>query len=362
MDQQPNSEPRRFGLGWALLASAVLHLALILISFVVPITSQSAIPEPQPDTVLKFDFADATDPELQGSTESMMPIPAQQPRQLPQVARTAPSAPTQIPVPPQPQTPPAQQNPEPRADQPHESAEDPTRAEESPFDEPREADDPGEPSGSELLEQPDGRFANPPAAPESGTPAEPGGRNISLGRALEEYRNQLAQRPPPRPGQYGAGSQPSVFVPNAGDWPMRGVGIDNLIFETRDFDWEDYARQIYNEILRAWYKRLYATTGEFEKWAYGNTWELNHWTQIRFVIENSGDVTTISVEIPATCDPLDQSAVQALDEVILPPLPRDFPKSREVVHARFIARGHIFDMRPYFRRLERQGYFDAPVP
>jgi hypothetical protein len=46
-----------------------------------------------------------------------------------------------------------------------------------------------------------------------------------------------------------------------------------------------------------------------------------------------------------------------LAEVTLPPLPPDFPRDREVVHARFIAVGHIMEMRRSLRWLRANGYF-----
>jgi hypothetical protein len=133
--------------------------------------------------------------------------------------------------------------------------------------------------------------------------------------------------------------------------------MGNLTFETREYDWSDYARQIYIAIWRAWHRRLYETTDDFEKWAYANGWFLNHESRIRFVIERTGQVNGIVIEGRSGCDPLDLSATQALAEVILPPLPADFPKEREVVHARFLAEGRVHDMRPVLSALRRYGYF-----
>ena len=56
------------------------------------------------------------------------------------------------------------------------------------------------------------------------------------------------------------------------------------------------------------------------------------------MIEGDGEVTGITVEAVSGCPPLDDSAADALDEVILPRCPPTFPREREVVHARFIAR------------------------
>ncbi len=57
------------------------------------------------------------------------------------------------------------------------------------------------------------------------------------------------------------------------------------------------------------------------------------------------------------CDPLDSSALDALSEVILPPLPADFPRDSETIRATFIARGDIMSMRDAFRYMKQIGYF-----
>ena len=55
--------------------------------------------------------------------------------------------------------------------------------------------------------------------------------------------------------------------------------------------------------------------------------------------------------------PLDASAADALREVVLPPLPADFPRGSETVHGRFIATGDIRTMRRTLEFLRRAGYF-----
>jgi hypothetical protein len=84
---------------------------------------------------------------------------------------------------------------------------------------------------------------------------------------------------------------------------------------------------------------------------------LEHWNQVLFVIERSGEVSQVLVETPSGCVPLDDSATQALEEVILPPLPQAFPKQREIVHARFLANGEIRWMRPSLTQMKQAGYF-----
>lgn len=136
--------------------------------------------------------------------------------------------------------------------------------------------------------------------------------------------------------------------------PPTGFGMGNLEFEGQDYDWSDYYRAIYWPILRAWYYRLYLTSGSFEKWAATvRSTMLHHQVKVRFTIQTSGQVTDISVELPSGCDPLDQSASDALRAVILPKLPSDFKRSSETVHARFLMEGDTrfvaSSLEPYIR-------------
>jgi hypothetical protein len=71
----------------------------------------------------------------------------------------------------------------------------------------------------------------------------------------------------------------------------------------------------------------------------------------------SGEVVDIAIETPSGCYPLDDSATDALKEVVLPPLPSDFQRDQEIVHARFIAEGEIRTMKAYLQQLKSAGYF-----
>ena len=189
-------------------------------------------------------------------------------------------------------------------------------------------------------------------------PAEPvvPERQIDVAQALREFQRALDRRPassaPP------AGAKRHVIAPDLSQIPHSGFGVGNLRFESRDYDWSDYGRQVYNAIWKAWHRRLWATTDEFEKWAYSKgNWYLDHSVGIRFVIESNGQVTGISEESYSGCGPLDASAIDALTEVILPPLPSGFPRDQEIVHARFIATGQIRVMRQSLSQLKRAGFF-----
>jgi hypothetical protein len=241
---------------------------------------------------------------------------------------------------------------QPPAEEPPLEVEQPEEAETE--DLPEELD----PAGRDFPEEESPLRTGPRVSPER--PAErPDGTVSDLDSAIQDFGRAVARAraaQTERDAEEGTGQ--NVFVPEFSGFPPTGFGAGNLVFESRDYDWSDYARQIYVAIWRAWHNRLYQTTDEFERWSHERSeWRLEDQTQIRFVIEASGQVTGIEVEAPSDCPPLDASAVDALAEVILPPLPSDFPRDREVVHARFIARADVMAMRPGLRRLKAMGYF-----
>jgi TonB family protein len=154
------------------------------------------------------------------------------------------------------------------------------------------------------------------------------------------------------------GSLRGLSIPDLPPLPDTGFGFGNLQFESRDFDWSDYARQIYVAIWRAWHHRLLLSVDAFEKWGYeSRSFLIDHRSRVRFRIDANGQVADVALERPAGCPPLDESAVDALREVVLPPLPDDFPRASEIVHASFVAYGEIRAMRPTLRYLQSRGYF-----
>lgn len=316
------SEPR-FGLGTALVVSVVLHLILTVLGWWLPATSSEARVQDREDAVLRFTFA--ADPRDTPAIETPGELPVPQP-----TSRRQPAEPTTVVE---------AQRPQAR----------PTRDAQI-VPELTEPVDGGPDLGTESSMPQEDRAASHL----SGTEAQGQRPSLDLGRAVQDFGEKLERsRPTVRRGNAPDGT----FVPDAGQFPTTGYGMGNLTFETRDFDWSDYARQIYIAIWRAWHRRLYETVDDFEKWAYANGWFLNHENRIRFVIERSGQVSGIVVEGASGCAPLDLSATQALAEVILPPLPSDFPKDREVVYARFVAEGRIQDMRAVLSTLRRYGLF-----
>jgi hypothetical protein len=177
-----------------------------------------------------------------------------------------------------------------------------------------------------------------------------------LGR-LREFKEAVeAPRPSTPKGPAGGGQgRGGITMPNL---PATGFGVGNLEFEGRDYDWENYGRQIHGIIWRAWHNRLLITASVFERWASENrSWLLDHQNAVRFTILKTGQVVDVAIETPSGCYPLDDSATDALKEVVLPPLPPDFQRDAETVHARFIAQGEIRVMKSFLQQMKNAGYF-----
>ncbi len=192
------------------------------------------------------------------------------------------------------------------------------------------------------------------------TIAEVGSNNFEpkdiLGR-LREFKTAIeAPRPSTPNGPKGGGKGTGgVSMPAL---PPTGFGIGNLEFEGRDYDWESYGRQIHGIIWRAWHNRLLTTSSVFERWAAENrNWMLDHRNGVRFTILKTGQVVDVAIETPSGCYPLDDSATDALRGVVLPPLPTDFQRDTETVHARFVAEGEIRTMKAFLYQMKNAGYF-----
>ncbi len=330
-----------FGLPLAFGLSILLHALLVLLSLWVPLTrSASFTPTLEAEQTLTFDFS--RDELESPKAETFVPI--------------EPAPPLARPSSPWPRSPEIQPV----------GAEEPTQEPENAGETVSGDEWPGEaqpvpgtiqpdaPPGAVLPELPDQRAVQGPAA----APREPDG-SLDMQRALREFDPETVARPPASRSPSPSSAVPqNVIVPDLSSIPVSGFGVGNLEFESRDYDWSDYGRQIYVAIWRAWHNRLWATTDEFEKWAHlSGVWRLDHATRVRFVIERNGQVTGIVREAGSRCEPLDLSALVALEEVILPPLPAGFPREREVVHARFLAEGPVRGMRPTLNEYKSMGLF-----
>jgi len=175
-------------------------------------------------------------------------------------------------------------------------------------------------------------------------------RISDFSRALQEQRTTSFQQPSEAPR--------NAFEPDWSSLPTTGQALGNMLFESGDYDWTEYQRQIYWIIWRSWHSRLLARADDFEKWAQqSNTWYMDHFNVVQFTIERNGEISSIAVETESGMLPLDLSAVEGLDEAVLPPLPDDFQGDNETVHAQFIGQGQISFMRRGLQRYRDAGVF-----
>ncbi len=333
-----------FGMMGAVVVSVVLHLLLVLLMPLVP-AGTGAVPfeSPADERHITFTFTDApADDKNDQPAQDLPPAPTEMPPlaepdfeasgdPLLEVSRRPLPVPETLPVD---RIAPVQ----------------PSEAEAEPLD-----DDGGSYPQPDVQSVPDADlFASEHAGDRQSTGRrEP---TIDVAQALRDYSRSALRRP--RSGDPSRGSNKNVFVPDLSAVPSTGFGMGNLHFESGDYDWTNYARQIYWAIWRAWHNRLWATTDEFEGWAHKTrTWMLEHQAQVRFTIEDTGQVTGIAVELPSGCPPLDDASTDALAEVVLPPLPDDFPRAQETVHVRFIAIGPVRALRPVLGRMRAAGLF-----
>jgi hypothetical protein len=320
----------RQGYGWAFSVSTWVHLALLVALVWLPVVRPH---EEEKKVVVEFDVA---------KKETQRPKPREpEPQTLRR--RTAPS-------PPPPDGAPAERRvPVPPAGDPQVQPQ--VRMRETAPSAPRETTPTLPRSSSE------GPKGDRPAGPAGGTgePAQGPGQGpgvpgrSQLSRALSDFRHSLLGLEGSGGGGKGNGGEGSGGSGiGMGPPSASGFGFGNLLFEGNDFDFvkSGYASQAYYAILKAWYRRLFAMADQFEKWAFAReTWMLDHQNQIRFVIGRSGQIVRVDLINESGCQPLDTSAMDALREVILPPLPPDFARGEEGVVVTFIASGDIHAMR-----------------
>lgn len=350
MDRSDYSN-ERFRLWMAVAMSVLVHVVLVLLTVWAPITRRAAEPTPE-ESLITFSFAPVVEDAVEESSSGVVPLDGEARPPQPEPNLESSGLPSL--------EPPSERGevlealpPEPPAEEPEEQAE----PRESKAE--REVEELASESSSRLPEIDDGsvirRDENALPTEREGVEGSP--RQIHLDSAVRDFGRAVERAREARPPVPAGSVERNVFVPDPTSFPVSGVGIGNLVFESRDFDWSDYARQIYWEILRAWYRRIHRTMDEFEKWAFGNTWFLNHRNKIEFTIESNGQITGIELEATSGCLPLDESALDALAEVILPPLPEAFPRDQETIHATFIATGPIRGMKSHFDHLKRAGVF-----
>lgn len=384
-----------YGLGRALLWSVVLHVPLLLLIwlFLVSGMSSADVARAQEEIRFTFDPAMAPEPTLPPEPPAEQPEPAvetagpieddtsifdqgpqpeseSEPETSPEPSRLGAASTEALfreSAPPPPEAAPREAEPADRPvermveqpDEPSEIAPTEARPEEEPAEpapETREPVDAAEaPEGIDLPET----GAEPYRSPSE----EPPPRRFDPGTVVRDLRRYLAEggrppRPPSDETEGEAGNPDGIDMPDLEDLPFSGFGLGAPVFESSDYDWSDYGRVVYTAIRRAWFARLYATHESFDRWAWSEKdWFLKHAAGLRFVIERNGEVTSIRILQESGCGPLDDSAYNALEEVVLPPLPADFPRDRETVRMGFLAEGNIRHMRPYLENVKRAGGF-----
>jgi TonB family protein len=103
---------------------------------------------------------------------------------------------------------------------------------------------------------------------------------------------------------------------------LQGNNYGTLSFDTKGFDWGDYARQLYLIIKKNWYDRIPIAA------YYGQKGKVF----IRFVIAKNGSITDLAVIRSSEITPFDKAAENAIRASNpLPPLPSNFPKDAEGV-------------------------------
>jgi CubicO group peptidase (beta-lactamase class C family) len=342
--------PSRF-FAIALLVSVLLHGCLLLIAVYVPGLAEILTFRPeetvQEDTVVKFSFAPPAEQDSDGAArraaEATPPIP---PAPVPSVDLSATTPVPQGAVP-------APSLPTP--EEAEESREEVQEAEQRQEAEPDRATEKAQ-EAEEVDPRPDRETAPKPNESQN-TESTPQPPSFNLGEALREFEGALnaAQAAQPRTG----GVPVNVFRPDAAELPFAGFGVGNLEFGTRDYDWNDYGRQIYVAIWREWHKQLYYGVDEFERWAHQNQeWLAKARDKLEFVIESNGEVSRVTLLGGDGMDPLDDSTRRTLESVVLPPLPEDFPKDREIIRANFFLSGDLHTMRRSLEWMLKNGYFN----
>lgn len=360
---------------WALAVNLLVYLVLPLIGLTGLLLAD--VPQPAEERELRFTFAKETETgkdtaptsvDDQGSEPGTPEIgpPLPDPEDSASLDRPQPAVPPSLPMPATLPLPgdAASDNPapEPPSDGVEEGLKDGAETTSEPL-----SDDPASDTetteqvntdGVALDEEARGRFARlqqPPAnapPPRIGRPTGPSidERISAFERAVKRFR----ERTPATPGQ-----QPrNVFQPDWSNLPPTGQTVGNLMFESVDFEWSDYGRQIYWIIWRAWHNRLLARVDDFEKWAQlSRTPMLDHVNGVQFTIESNGQISGIVLEMDSGSVPFDLSSVEALDESLLPPLPEGFPRDSETVHVQFIGYGPIGSMRRGLLEYKRRGWF-----
>lgn len=119
-----------------------------------------------------------------------------------------------------------------------------------------------------------------------------------------------------------------------------GYFNQNLKFDSKDYQWSDYATKLYFAVYRAWLRELHGRIRRFERdQTLQNLRTLDGQVAIHFTIHRDGSVSRLQMRSASPMPALDEASKAALKRAVIPPLPDDFPRDSEGVTFGFELRG-----------------------
>lgn len=177
---------------------------------------------------------------------------------------------------------------------------------------------------------------DPGEAPENARPNESApraGREPLPFPPLPERRPPPPRRPSRRPGELRR-------VPDFDVDVTGGLWADNIKFDSKDYNWEEYSTKLYFAVYRAWLRELLGRVRRFERDQILNDLTLiEGQASIRFTIQRDGAAEGVMVVDPSVIPTLDEASRAAIERAVIPPLPIDFPRDSEGVTFRFVISG-----------------------
>jgi TonB family protein len=170
--------------------------------------------------------------------------------------------------------------------------------------------------GSESVEGSGAAARRPRTGPGGGLP--PAGHGGAAGRPIDPRERVREMLRDVQSGEFKDTFHNPSF--------LRDGAVGTLSFDTKDFPWGDYERQVYVKIMNSWRERLPLAYRE----------GLRGYLCVRYITQRDGTITAIDVVRPSAVRPFNQAVLDALRAASpLPPLPEGFPRDSEGVSACF---------------------------